>query len=556
MLRDLTELSSVCMSPRPQQQDVEAATALVQRVLAAEDAYILCAGDPHFTRLCCEDDPSTYEIKQRGYYIVWERLATNADVPAGLFDVHDRIVEGGAIPQPGKPCTHLASILPGDESNSELLIVRGPWPQGLSQEQIDFVVSARPMLSILTCNVLDADRRARQREQLTALADVAKAFNEAKALDKVLTSVATALAKASGFDWTLISVYDEDTDTVTDEAINLARHSGTRIAAMARGGNLSADLREEIASAPGTGNAQVVGHLARLDVPVLISDVMSDELERQHALKDYHASFPMLREFYKRAHIISTAVFPIRFQGRALGVVWFSSSTKRSFDTEEVDLLSALASQAATTIQGLRLYRDLERSREDLRRYAERLEETNRVEHFLARTDALTGLPNRRHIEETLDAECARAGRYRQPMSIAVADLDHFKQINDGYGHQTGDDALRFVASVARQAMRTADFVGRWGGDEFVFILPSTDAAQARRFAERFRRALAQQPFSHPKLAEPQTIRVSLGVAQAGPATYEHGHLLFEQADRALYAAKEGGRDRTVLAPAEDAQAA
>ena len=538
MLEKLGKLSRICTTPRPGVGEVERACEVVRTALAAEEAYIIRAGDPHFICLGCEDDPTTYEIKQKGYWLIWRELAAKAEVPAGIFDVVDRLVHPGQPVAPGKQATHLASILPGDESNSELLIVSGPWPDGLTQEQAEFVVAARPMLAYLVSNVLDGERQARQREQLSALADVSKAFNEAREMDKVLTSVATALAEASGFDWVTITTLNDTLDEVVDRAMNLARHSGTETAGIVREGG----LRQMV----GNRRPAMMQELIKTGKPLLIPDVLGPIFE----------SMPELQAYFERAHILSVAMFPIVFQQQTLGTITFASSTKRTFKPAEVDFLSALVSQAATTIKGLRLYHDLEQSKEELRQYAEKLEETGRVEHLLARTDALTGLPNRRYLEEAMEAECARAGRYDQPVCVAMADLDYFKQINDGYGHQTGDDALKFVAGLARRACRTADLVSRWGGDEFVFILPSTTMENAKHFAERFRQALAGAAFTHPKLKKPASMTISLGVAQAGPDTFANASLLLERADKALYAAKAAGRDRTMLADGKTAHAA
>ena len=545
MLEKLAELSRICTAPDPSPEAIRDACELVRDALRAEEAYVIRAGDPHFVRQCCDDDPTTYEIKQKGYWLIWRTAATNPEYAAGIFDVVDRLVQPGRPVAPGERGTHIASILPGDESNSELLIVRGPWPEGLTAEQATFVVAARLMLAYLVSNVLDADRQSRQQEQLSALADVSKAFNEAKEMDKVLTSVATALAKASGFDWVNLSVFNDELDDVMERAMNLARHSDTETAAMARDGRL---FGETTAPRP-----QVLRAWAKAAQPLLFPDVFGAPPPELTALQNM---LERMQAYYERAHILSTALFPIVFQQKMLGIATFSSSTKRDFEPPEVAFLTALVSQAATTIQGLRLYRDLEESKDELRRYAEKLEEASQVEHLLARTDALSGLPNRRYIEEVMEAECARAGRYDQAVSVVMADLDYFKKINDGYGHQTGDDALKFVAAIARQACRAADLVGRWGGDEFVFILPSTAAMEARRFAERFREELAAAEFSHPKLAEPARMTISLGVAQSDDETGTNASLLLERADKALYRAKQTGRNRTVLAAEETTRAA
>src|SRR5439155_19420568 len=125
-----------------------------------EDAYILRAGDPSFIRLGSEADPSTYEIKQRGYYLTWRALATNPNVAISGVRVVDRLLEQAEELRVGARPTHLVSILPGYESNSELVVVRGDWPEGISADQITFMQIARPLVASLLNSVLDAGRQA------------------------------------------------------------------------------------------------------------------------------------------------------------------------------------------------------------------------------------------------------------------------------------------------------------------------------------------------------------------------------------------------------------
>jgi diguanylate cyclase (GGDEF)-like protein len=272
----------------------------------------------------------------------------------------------------------------------------------------------------------------------------------------------------------------------------------------------------------------------RRGLPFLIPDVFAPE-----------ANLPQsMRSYYERAHVNSVAWLPLVFQDRVLGTIDFTSSTKRDFDETELAFLSALAAQAATAVKGMMLYRDLERSRDEVVRSAEKLEEASRADHFMARTDAVTGIPNRRYLEEVLKAESARSSRYREPISVVMADLDYFKLINDQYGHLIGDEALRFVSQVARECSRTSDFVGRWGGDEFLFILPQTSADAAFVFADRFRRELAAKPFRMATGEHMLRIPISAGVADAWPPPAANSETLVSRADQALYDAKQSGRDR------------
>ena len=157
-----------------------------------------------------------------------------------------------------------------------------------------------------------------------------------------------------------------------------------------------------------------------------------------------------------------------------------------------------------------------------------------------ARTDALTGLPNRRAFDEDLVRRMAEWRRYRQPLSIVMVDVDHFKQFNDTYGHQTGDEVLCSVARVLHDTMRESDLVVRYGGEEMAVILPATDIHEACRAAERARQAIEAARFQGEQ--DSWGVTVSLGAAECLDADTSAG--LVKRADDALYAAKQAGRNR------------
>ncbi len=162
----------------------------------------------------------------------------------------------------------------------------------------------------------------------------------------------------------------------------------------------------------------------------------------------------------------------------------------------------------------------------------------------LSTTDALTGVCNRRHLQDRLEAEIARAGRHAKPLSLAMFDLDFFKKINDTWGHAGGDEVLREVARRVKSILRTPDILGRFGGEEFVLILPDTDAAGAAVVAERARACIAATATAFGDKTIP--VSASFGVAQshAGLNTPE---ALLQEADLGLYEAKRAGRNRVVV---------
>lgn len=173
------------------------------------------------------------------------------------------------------------------------------------------------------------------------------------------------------------------------------------------------------------------------------------------------------------------------------------------------------------------------------------LEAANTQLQELALHDGLTGLLNRRHWENCLEHEFARHNRYSSEASLVIFDIDHFKQLNDTYGHQAGDEVIRQVAEVTRGMIRDTDYAGRYGGEEFVVLLSDTPLEGAVLFAERLCQAVAQRRILHGE--QQLQCSVSIGVACIHPGMADH-RMLIEEADKALYQAKSGGRNRVVAA--------
>ena len=165
----------------------------------------------------------------------------------------------------------------------------------------------------------------------------------------------------------------------------------------------------------------------------------------------------------------------------------------------------------------------------------------------LASRDALTGLYNRRHMQDRLVDSAKRHERYGERFTVVLVDLDHFKRINDVHGHRVGDEALMAFASAATLALRESDTVGRWGGEEFLFILPNTSPAKALVALDRLRAAL--QHCSISSRVPGLRVAFSAGIAQHDVAAPVHRTL--ERADHALYQAKTAGRNRSLVSPSD-----
>lgn len=174
---------------------------------------------------------------------------------------------------------------------------------------------------------------------------------------------------------------------------------------------------------------------------------------------------------------------------------------------------------------------------------AQVIKESRDVLRRIASTDALTGLLNRRHFAEIAEREIARSRRSGHPLTLAMGDIDFFKRINDNYGHAAGDHTLQAVARLLQDGLRDYDSVARWGGEEFVVLLPDTDVAQAGAVIERLRETIADSDLSFAGMPIPVTM--TLGIAQF--AADENWHAVVARADDALYRGKSGGRNRVEI---------
>ena len=227
-------------------------------------------------------------------------------------------------------------------------------------------------------------------------------------------------------------------------------------------------------------------------------------------------------EHYKEEQGISVCV-PLIAQGDMIGVMQLAARELSSLESEERQLTSSVAESVSLSLASLR-------SRESLRQQAIR--------------DPLTGLYNRRYLMETLGHEISRSKRHKLQLSVMMMDVDHFKQFNDQFGHDSGDFVLRELGRTVKDSIRNEDSPCRFGGEEFVVLLPETSSAQATHVAERICSLMRSQPFNHRGVSLGM-VTISIGVA-AFPENAQEIDQLLKAADEALYKAKQTGRDRVV----------
>ncbi len=226
----------------------------------------------------------------------------------------------------------------------------------------------------------------------------------------------------------------------------------------------------------------------------------------------------------KLAGLGSLRVVPLVAGGKTLGTLVAGAKARGAVDPEAKRRLEALSPLAAGALARALALAEISR---------------------LATIDGLTGLSNRRELDDLAHRAVQEASRYQRPLALVMCDVDHFKKVNDVHGHAVGDEVLKAVAQALEAEAREADVVGRFGGEEFVLVLPNTGAEGARELAERIRRRL--ESAAVPTTAGPLQVTMSLGVS----ALPTHGHSFEEltrASDEALYEAKRGGRNRVVLA--------
>jgi diguanylate cyclase (GGDEF)-like protein len=218
---------------------------------------------------------------------------------------------------------------------------------------------------------------------------------------------------------------------------------------------------------------------------------------------------------------------------------------KAKSSQDEIGRLAKVFNQMHATIkrqiQELNKHRDLLEVEVKERTYE--LEQANRKLDIISRTDELTQLPNRRDMHRTIEKEVDRANRFKKAFSIIFIDIDHFKDVNDTYGHAAGDAVLKSVASTIRSLLRKYDVLARYGGEEFLTLLPETELKDAAHVAERFRKQIENQTIFFG--GQEIKVTITLGVAQ-----FDSGlgaERCIQLADKALYEGKEHDRNRVIL---------
>jgi diguanylate cyclase (GGDEF)-like protein len=241
----------------------------------------------------------------------------------------------------------------------------------------------------------------------------------------------------------------------------------------------------------------------------------------------------------------SIVMLPLSTVKRTLGVVLILTPIQESFIThEKMKLLTILTKECSLVMENTLLY-------ERLRRKHMSLEKANREIKLLSRTDSLTGCYNRGYLNEVLPREITRALRYKRPLAVAMCDIDHFKKVNDTYGHQCGDEVLKeFVQSISELIRHDTDWLVRYGGEEFLVVLPETNLDNAFNLSDRLRKHIAQKVIATEE--DKISITASFGVTGFN-SSHAPGSItpeaLISAVDKYLYEAKTRGRNTVISGP-------
>ncbi len=414
-----------------------------------------------------------------------------------------------------------AKVVSLQEKYGELLARVSP-PQHTSQDEL-VGSSETPMLSLDLASVLKVSQTITEEIVLELL------------LDKVMTTVMENAGAQRGF---LISTDAEGHWTVE---VKVDLESRTRQVFKLE----PLESRTDLSTA-------MVHYVARTTEPLVLHDAANEGM---------FTTDPYVIEYHPK----SILCMPLSHRGRLTAILYLENNLiSDAFTPDHLELLKLLSSQMAVSIENAKLYVGLEQrvterteqlydkvselsdaydvlkqTQSELQQANAKLERDKELLQELSSTDRLTKLYNRAKLEELFEYEIKQSMRYNTPLSLIMLDLDHFKRVNDTYGHHIGDLVLRDVAAILTRSSRASDVVARWGGEEFLILTPKTNLQQAAQLAEKIRLAIENHRFDE----------VEHKTGSFGVACYQEQDTLItllQRADLALYQAKEGGRNRVV----------
>jgi diguanylate cyclase (GGDEF)-like protein len=340
----------------------------------------------------------------------------------------------------------------------------------------------------------------RKFDRFTTITELTKAITPIRNYDTLLQSILDKSADLLKAEQGSLMLLDQETDALLLEAKK----------------GIVNGLTEKMRIPKGVG---IAGKVVEMGEPLLVENLENDPRVRQKN-----------RRHYKTRSFVSV---PLKIGDRTIGVLNLSDkATGDAFNEEDLRLVQSFASHAAIVLERNVLYDQAEKLKK------------------LSITDPLTGLLNRRYLQERLEEEISRASRHGRRVSLMMLDIDGFKTYNDTFGHLAGDGILKLIADAIMNSVRTMDIVSRFGGDEFIIILPETDSGLAAQIAERIRAEVERLMVPPHDQVERRTvaITVSIGIA-CYPVHGDTTEMLLGQVDKALYQAKTQGKNRIEVLP-------
>ncbi len=381
-------------------------------------------------------------------------------------------------------CSEAAVPIVIDDQVVGVLNVETAASRPLFEADLDLLTAMARQLGTAMRNASLYDQARHARDELRVLYEAAKTISSSLELQVVLDSLVQVTCKAFGYEYGGILLIDDRNGDLLLEATYgyPLQIRGYRVPS-------------------GKG---VTGWVQRTGKPAIVPDVRQDSR---------YVSF--------NEGIASEIAVPLIIEGRVMGVFNIESTRERAFGERDLEVLTTLAGYATIAIENARLF-----------------EETKR----LAITDGLTELYNHRYLHEAMERTLDRCQRDDQSLALIMLEIDNFKRFNDTYGHQRGDEVLRIVADLLRKSSRTSDFVARYGGDEFMVVLPNTSKTSAQDIAERIRRTVEAYPFL---LGENivTSVTLSVGIA-ASPDDGTTVEAVVQAVDSAQYTAKRSGGNK------------
>jgi len=360
-----------------------------------------------------------------------------------------------------------------------ILYVYSQRPRQFSKEEADYLTILCSHAAVALENSRLYEKIAQEAKETAILYEISQSFISSLDFDQLLNNILKRIIETFGYlNLAVFLVNEEKQELKMRSYINYPENIR--------------EMRIKI------GESGITGHVAATKEIYYTPDVQSDP----HYIKGV-----------KEAR--SEVCFPLMIGDRVIGVLDVESPDLDGFTTEQINLLATLSAQIAIALENSRLF-----------------EETKRM----SLTDPLTGLPNRRRFEMALNNEIKRSERYRRSFAVIMVDYDNFKLYNDKFGHPAGDEILKHFSQLMKESVRDVDFLGRYGGDEFVMILPETETIFAGEVADRMRKKIAAQGLNPP-------ITISVGIATFPQDTRDRMELI-RLADQACYESKQLGGNR------------